>query len=275
MPAPSSRTAGIYAKVERAKKHVRELEALVQGFFETNPYEIVVQDDPDTGDRAFTVKILHQPPLEWSAVVGDAVHNLRAALDLLVCELVRGEGQPIKDNTSFPIFRSKDAFDNAFKSGVPGQIKGAPKDAIRLIRRLKPYKGGNEPLFWLHRLDIADKHRVLITVGSAHENVIVDPAAILRKMFANTDVGFDLSQIPSTPIALNPADRQWPLKDGAEIYRVMAAARSTHEDQDTQFTFGIAFGEGEVVEGEPLLPTLHDLINFVEKIIVIFDRRVF
>lgn len=271
MPASNSRTAGIYVKVERAKKHVRDLEALVEGFFESSPYEIVVQDQPDTGDRVFRVKILHQPPLEWGAIVGDVVHNLRATLDLLVCELVRGEGNTVTDTTGFPIAKGA----NEFKSGYLRKVQGAPKEAIRLIKRLKPYKGGNEPLFWLHRLDIADKHRVLITVGSAHENVIIDFGAMHRHLFAGTDVGFDLSEIPSMPLALEPADTQWPLEDGTEIYRVTATARSSHQDENTQFTFGIAFGEGEVVQGEPLIPTLHHLIDFVEKVIDIFDRHIF
>jgi hypothetical protein len=32
----------------------------------------------------------------------------------------------------------------------------------------------------------------------------------------------------------------------------------------------IAFGEVEVVEGEPLIPTLHQLIEFVERFIELF-----
>lgn len=92
----------------------------------------------------------------------------------------------------------------------------------------------------------------------------MNPLAANRDFFAS-QMGVDPSEIPSLPIALNPADKQWPLNDGAEIYRVMDAARSSHRDEDVQFTFGIAFGEGEVVQGEPLIPTLHQLVNSVEE----------
>jgi hypothetical protein len=34
-----------------------------------------------------------------------------------------------------------------------------------------------------------------------------------------------------------------------------------------KFTFGVAFGEGEVVQGEPLIPTLHQLVNLVEGLV--------
>lgn len=259
MTSTNDRTAGVYVKVNRAKEHVRDLETLVQRFLQTNPYTIVVQDEPDTGDRVFRVKVLRKPPLELAAIVGDAIHNLRAALDLLICELVRGEGEAVMDTTGFPVAKSAEAF----KSGHLRKVKGAPKEAIDLIKRAKPYKGGNEPLWRLHRLDIADKHRILIAVGSVHENVIVDAGAMFREFKAAT-LGIDPSEIPSMPVAINPADKQWPLKDGAEIYRIRTTVRESHEDEDVQFTIGVAFGEGEVVQGELLVPTVHQLVDFVE-----------
>jgi hypothetical protein len=32
----------------------------------------------------------------------------------------------------------------------------------------------------------------------------------------------------------------------------------------------IAFGESEVVEGEPITPTLHQLVQFVERFVALF-----
>ena len=37
-----------------------------------------------------------------------------------------------------------------------------------------------------------------------------------------------------------------------------------------QFVFEVAFGEGEVVKGEPLIPTLHELIQLVEAFVKLF-----
>ncbi len=114
--------SGVWIKVERAKEHVGNLETLVQGFLQSNPYEAFPHNEPDTGDLVYKVRVLAQPPLWWSAVIGDAIHNLRSSLDLLVCELVRAEGKEIKTNTGFPVFKNATAFTNAFKSGTPGQI---------------------------------------------------------------------------------------------------------------------------------------------------------
>jgi len=262
MPNANDAAAGIFVKIERAKKHLYDLEQLIQEFFTSNPYRIEIHDEASTGDRVFKVRTPHSPPLEWSAIVGDIVHNLRAALDLLICELVRAEGNRVTDTTGFPIGKGA----KQFKSGYLQKVSGVSKEAIQLIKAAKPYKGGNEPLWWLHRLDIADKHRILITVGSAYENFIVDFGAMFRESHA-ASLSVDPSEIPSMPIAINPADRQWPLKDGAEVYRVMPAARDAHKDEDIHFTFGIAFGEGEVVQGEPLTPSLHQLVASVEEVV--------
>ncbi len=260
---------GVWVKVERAKEHISNLEALDQGFLQSNPYEIIPYDEPDTGDLIFKVKVSAQPPLRWGAIVGDTIHNLRSSLDLLVCELVRANGEKVKPNTGFPVFKSATASANAFKSGPPGQVKGAPKAAVDLIKKAKPYDGGNDALWRLHQLDIADKHKLLIAVGSAHRNVIVDFGAIHRNSIAS-HFGVDPSEIPSAPIAIRPADRQFPLKDGAEVFRMATAVRGSDMDMNPQFTFEIAFGEGEIVKGEPLLETLHELVQFVEGFIKLF-----
>ncbi len=250
--------SGVWIKVERAKEHVGNLEMLVQGFLQSKPYEVVAHDDPETG-KAFKVKVSHQPPLWWSGIVGDAVHNLRSSLDLLVCELVRSSGEPIYDYTGFPVAKTADGF----KSRGLGKVKGAPEAAVDLIKEAKPYKGGNEALWRLHRLDIADKHKLLIAVGSAYRSVTIDIGALTRESTARW-LGIDPSEIPPSPVAIRPADRQFPLKDGAVLYR------GPQMDMYPQFTFEVAFGEGEVVQGEPLIETLHELVQFVEGFIKLF-----
>jgi hypothetical protein len=42
-----------------------------------------------------------------------------------------------------------------------------------------------------------------------------------------------------------------------------------------QFAFEVAFGEGQVGDGEPLMPNLKLLINFTERVVDIFHRHIF
>lgn len=263
--------SGVQIKVERAKEHVSDLKTLIQGFLQSNPYEVFPYDDPDTGDLLFKLRVLAQPPLWWSAILGDAIHNLRSSLDLLVCELVRAEGKEIKPNTGFPVFKNITAFTNAFKSGAPGQIKGAPKAAIDLIKEAEPYKGANNPFWHLHQLDIADKHKLLMAVGMAYESLILDFARVFDNI---PDLSPDLMIPPevSVPIGLRSSNRQFPLEDGAILYKVPFGTRNDlpQMNNNPQFSFEVAFGEGEIVQGEPLIPTLHQLVEFVESFVALF-----
>jgi hypothetical protein len=253
-------TAGPRIKVQRAKKHIYELDAEIAAFVKTNPYRAFTEEEADTGDKVWRVHVAKQPPPRWGAIVGDAVHNLRSALDLLVNQLVLANGAAVSKGTAFPIWDSEPKY----KSGRPGVAKGVGKAALDALYRLKPYKGGNDALWRLHRLDIVDKHRLLVAVGAAHRNIILP----------FPDMGQDMSQNPS--LVLTPDDRQFPLKDNAEIFRVAKAARGgpvPEDDDDLKFTFEIALDEPGVIEGEPVLPALHELADLVNGIIDAFDPQ--
>ncbi len=105
------RTAGIYAKIERAKKHIADLERGIRAFHDTNPYLIVRETDPELGGPRWRVRIRKYPPLELAPVIGDAVHNLRSALDHLVVALVEANHGKVTNATEFPIFESPEAYE--------------------------------------------------------------------------------------------------------------------------------------------------------------------
>lgn len=116
----------------------------------------------------------------------------------------------------FPIARSKDSY----PSYAQKCLKGASKQAFATIERLRPYQGGDERFWRLHRLDVEDKHRLLIPVGAAHRNLLI----------SITFVGNE--EVPTatfSPLALNPADRQYSLQDGAVVLRIMKAAQEADQ----------------------------------------------
>lgn len=248
---------GSKLKVERAKEHILQLKAEIMAFHERKPYRIVVEEEPQSRDQIYRVKVKEQPLPRWATIIGDIVHNLRSALDLLAYDLVLANGEIPNRNTAFPIYRSA----NDFEAGFSGKVCGASTKAIQIIRSLKPYKGGNEALWRIYCLDITDKHRLILSVGATHRNIIMSLG--LRLPWKGGEI------VKSPPIAIRPADRQYPLKDDAEVMRVKAAARTSDSKvaPDYQFTFEVAFGDGEVVQGEPVLPTLQQLINSVEGVI--------
>lgn len=98
------RMRSILAKVERAEEHISDLNIECRRFLESNGYQTVAYDDPQTSDRVIKFRIVENPPEQISLILGDAIHNLRASLDHLACELVESNGGTITEQTSFPIF---------------------------------------------------------------------------------------------------------------------------------------------------------------------------
>jgi hypothetical protein len=94
---------------------------------------------------------------------GDALHCARTPLDHLAYILVLADGGQPTTQTAFPIFDNR-----VSRSDLRGKVKGASQQAISDILDLHPWRGGDDKLWLLHRLDIIDKHRLLLTVANVH-----------------------------------------------------------------------------------------------------------
>lgn len=153
---------GARLKIERAKKHIRDLNALlvseaVQGHF----HAIQVESDLDTGCDSLKFELSQAVPEEFMCIVGDALHNLRTALDFVANDIeFAGTGQRTK-YTKFPVYDTRDkliaAINGGFKHKAPERVVNFILDVVQ------PYEGGDGDSIWaLDALDIEDKHRLLI-----------------------------------------------------------------------------------------------------------------
>src|SRR5579862_4233630 len=97
-------------KVERAKEHIRNLEAEIQAFAQRNPYEGRGEIDSQTGDWVLRAHIKESPPPRLGAIAGDAAHNLRSSLDILWRNVMHVDD--LSDDTGFPIYNSVKAFES-------------------------------------------------------------------------------------------------------------------------------------------------------------------
>src|SRR5271170_4894958 len=88
-------------KIERARKHIDDVDALVLTFVNSDFYAISVEDNVERQAQFLRFDINKSPfPFHKAALhVGDALHNLRSALDLMCYGIVRS---PTKW-TRFPI----------------------------------------------------------------------------------------------------------------------------------------------------------------------------
>lgn len=255
-------TEGPRLKLARANQHIAELRDAAAHFLATQPFALYSTEEAN-GDLVWRVRINRQVPLEWSAIVGDAVHNIRSALDLLVWQLVEiGGGNPSRD-TCFPITTSPAA---TFSAAVKRSMAGAAPLAMRFVERIRPFAGGNQVLARLHALDVIDKHRLVLVVGVANKQLIVK---------FKIKVPWSDKVVEAPPIGLSPADRQFPLQTDEEVFRVCAAARLGDSHSEHAIVFELAFGDANELSGHPLVPTLEAMHAHVTRIVDIADSRLF
>ena len=89
-------------KVERAYQHILEVERWVADLIDLNPHSIGIHTDPETGNVQIIGRPCRFPERALPILVGDAVHNLRAALDHVVAEILRPFGID-PETSAFPI----------------------------------------------------------------------------------------------------------------------------------------------------------------------------
>jgi hypothetical protein len=262
---------GVRVKIDRAKKHCRELESEIARFNAGNPYALVDDTHPETGKPIYRFRFLTPIPKDWGGYVGDIIHNLRAALDNLATASALHHdptiGRSALKDVYFPIGATKEAFDRRLQT----DLKRASERTRKIVKRLKPYKGGADAFWRLHQLDILDKHTALVPVGLGRGQMRIKlPPVRFPKS--------GLREFPVIPVNLKKA---YPLQDGhilpiPEVVRTSSPGVTASEEKpQLQFTFEVAFGEGQIVDGEPLIPTLKQFIDFVERVVQIFERHVF
>jgi hypothetical protein len=248
--------SGVWAKIERAKKHVGDLDADITTLNNGNFYRHARQESDDGTHMEWRVVFTpgFQLPDSLSLMCGDAVHNLRSALDHFACGAVPN----CTTDTAFPVWRKPSVpTANDLKALVGGKIKGAPQDLIKAVQSLQSYKGGNHDFVWkLDQLDIIDKHRTVLVVVSSYETANIDFGAMMRSRFRSHFP--DAAEIPSMVLGIRPKHR-CPANDGDVLFRVPIAEAEHYEN--VNFSFAVAFGEPGVAECEPVVPTLTQLVE--------------
>jgi hypothetical protein len=252
------------AKIRRAKQHRSALQVEVNRFFAKNPYEVGFKRDPQTDRGIYYLKSVKEVPEQISLIAGDIIQSLRSALDHLAFHLfVMNSGSAASaKHVYFPI-----ASDLAkYESTKAAKTRGMSMVALGLIDEVMPYREGNQRLWQLHELNIIDKHRLLVTAGSAYSSFDVGSVLVreLQKADSSPTIG-----VPELSLFLRPADKLFPLATGDELFADLPGAQP---DSKIQFRFEVSLSEPGLVEGEQLSDTVDDMIKAVEDLVPIFKR---
>jgi hypothetical protein len=248
------RLKGPRLKVERANAHIVDLQRAVEAFLETNPYTVATKRHPQTGQLLYYMKGVEPPPPAIALMIGDILFNLRSALDHLAVQfLLKSNPAAPTYDVYFPVY--KDATEYGQKA--PRRIRGLPQDAVDFINAAKPYKGGNEDIWRLNKLNNIDKHRLLITaVGRFGAFAIVAPFSEVLKEFPGRKITWPRMEWPIK--ATNP------LKAGDVL---LARPKEAEPDDSQEFRFEVAIHEPGVAEMEPIPALLRQFSSTVNSLL--------
>tara|TARA_R110002110_G_C13459853_1_gene718110 strand:- start:856 stop:2028 length:1173 start_codon:yes stop_codon:yes gene_type:complete len=238
------------AKIRRAKKHIADYDEAESAFWGRNPYIVVKEFDAEKAKYNRVVRIREHIPNDFALIIGDAVHNLRAALDLLATDLVRANGGSTK-SVYFPFSNNGEDFDAMLERRNMGR---AAPDVVDMLRALKPYHGGDELLRGLHDLDIADKHLLLIPVAgfASQPNMAID---FVRGVYIRRTDGHANKSV----------------EDGTVLDSGIPA---NLEIDDDNRIFQITFANGQPFANDHVGETLKKIANLVDGITETFASHV-
>jgi hypothetical protein len=195
--------AGSREKVQRAYKHLEDFESGFSEFLRENPQRIW-HDPSEPGVQKSLFIRQADVPATLICIVGDAIHNLRSALDHLAFAVAVRNGVAEKSlrETDFTIRKTAKAFREAITEQKVTRIGIA---WIRFLKRIEPYHGGQgSDLYVVSALDNLDKHRSLIVVEALADTFIRNEKT---QAFEPVERGLSFKQ--GIEIALDPGDPKY------------------------------------------------------------------
>lgn len=153
-------------KLERAREHLATFDQEFHAFIAANPYQVVLEHDPQRGGNVLRLKVAGKfllPP-RLGVLIGEYVNALRASLDHLVWALLTEE-PPRREDVEFPIFTDR----TKYLANARKRIGLIPPAAQAEIERLQPFNRGHgaedHPLWRIHQLSRIDRHRTISVIA--------------------------------------------------------------------------------------------------------------
>jgi hypothetical protein len=240
------RRVGTSAKMTRARELLATLEAELGLYHEQDVYDAVVEYNEDSGRYIVWPKVLVEPPLRASLLVGECAYQMRGALDHLAHALVAANNGTPTHKTQFPICENMNSNSLCVAGGV-SQI------ALNAIDTFQPYRNTDDaashPLAILRRVSNIDKHRRLVLGTVVFVNGLVqlveDTASGGRVVdYTGVDGHFD----NKTPLCYFPSP---PLERTVKVHGFMAS---------------------RVIFNEPDLPRTENIVDVFTRVHDYVDR---
>ena len=224
---------GAHLKIERTWEVLDALNQEIRAFVETEPYGYWIEPEPDSDWMLVRVEARRAIPDHLGLLFGDAVHNVRSALNHLAYELAVAGSGPGR-STQWPIYKEPADWNAHHRR----HLEGVNPAYWAAIEHLQPYQDP-ENLDWLVRLkelDDADKHRQLqpAQVAPAARDLVFTPPVV------------EVEELPSRVY----------MAQGAVVARMRTTEAVPHVHVEARFGLGFLFGTG------PWGGTPRDVVQF-------------
>jgi hypothetical protein len=242
-------------KIERANTNILDVQAQIIKFFSEPPphYRVFRQLSADGSKEALKIKIIREPTGQIAATVGDAVTNLRSALDFLMCELAIKNKRNDLSGVEFPFADSREKFLLPY---TQKKIQKLSPEAIDLVCNQQPYKGGNDLLWSLNAIRRPNIHRHLvvaaITINRTAGHMRIEPG-----------IGFHTIE-QATPWL--PSDRE---------ITVITFPPKAKLDYNLQVEMDLAIHDIEPIENQSIVAVLQQFSGLTSHILTKFEERFF
>jgi hypothetical protein len=158
-------------KIARAKDHIDKFDREVAAFMKTVSYESF--SEPDAKNPILTVHKVRMNgtiPEGVSELAGDAIGNLREALDHAAYAVAIAGGCADPKAAYFPFSGTSERFESSMR----GRCKDIPEEMYPVFRSFEPWSEGNDVLYTLNQLAIRNKHTLLIPFGAMAQDAGMD-----------------------------------------------------------------------------------------------------
>jgi hypothetical protein len=224
MTANRGSLSSVLVRIERAKEHLADFDRQAKPI--SAACEVTRECDDRNSEYVFRLSHVPTVPPVLSAIIGDAIHNLRVSLDYLAWQLVIATGKkPPNGATSFPVRKKRPDADRTGLT-LPTIEPGVSNDVQALLDQIQPYqrtKPESHDLEVLRTLDNNDKHHdLLVTIVGVKDNIMT--------WWGDAE-----------PSAFNAG----PYTDGSEFCRFRYSGTNDNRDFEPTLRFDVRLGESD------------------------------
>ena len=235
---------GARLKIERANRHIDELEYLICEIPKLYRQKGLSITDQGNGSMMISIEDLAPIGDKIRMTLGDAIHNLRSALDHVWSALYREAGiTGSKSLATFPFHETRINLINAIDESPIK--KSFPEVEGLILDKLKPHRdeGGNSLLWTITKLDKLDKHNMVIPAITSTQatDVKINLAGDNKFIFANASENLLQTNIPF------------------------------EHKHHGELIFEVTFPEGGFLGGEAVLPSVVNMSEAVSESVELFS----